>query len=95
MPSMVRSKLNIPADAFAKTVARYNELYDQQEDVDFGKEAYRLSAVRTPPFFGVRQTGYLLCTLYGIKVDEQMRALNEKGEAISGLFMAGVDSGGY
>lgn len=88
-------KLNIPANTFAKTVERYNELYEQQEDVDFGKEAYRLSALRTPPFFGVRQTGYLLCTLDGIKVDEQMRALDENGKAIPGLFVAGVDSGGY
>ena len=88
-------KLDIPADAFAATVARYNELYDQQLDEDFGKEAYRLSALRTPPFFGVRQTGYLLCTLDGIKIDEQMHALDESGQTIPGLFVAGVDSGGY
>ena len=85
-------KLDIPADAFAATVARYNELYDQQLDEDFGKEAYRLSALRTPPFFGVRQTGYLLCTLDGIKIDEQMHALDESGQTIPGLFVAGVDS---
>ena len=77
-------KLDIPADAFAATVARYNELYDQQLDEDFGKEAYRLSALRTPPFFGVRQTGYLLCTLDGIKIDEQMHALDESGQTIPG-----------
>ena len=88
-------KLDIPADAFAATVARYNELYDQQLDEDFGKEAYRLSALRTPPFFGVRQTGYLLCTLrrhQDRRADARARRVRQ---TIPGLFVAGVDSGGY
>ena len=36
-------------DTFLATVDRYNELYDKQEDEDFGKPAYRLSAIRTAP----------------------------------------------
>lgn len=88
-------KLGIPADAFAATVKRYNELFDAQEDADFGKEAYRLSSLRTPPFFGVRQTGYLLCTLDGIKINDHMQAVDESGVPIEGLYVAGVDSGGY
>ena len=34
-------------DTFLATVERYNELYDKQNDEDFGKPAYRLSAIRT------------------------------------------------
>ena len=33
-------------DTFLATVDRYNELYDQQNDEDFGKPASRLSAIR-------------------------------------------------
>ena len=33
-------------DTFLATVERYNELYDKQNDEDFGKPAYRLSADR-------------------------------------------------
>ena len=88
-------KLGLPADQLEQTVARYNELFDAQNDEDFGKEAYRLSALRTPPFFGVRQTGYLLCTLDGIKVNTEMQAVDEAGQPIAGLYVAGVDSGGY
>ena len=36
-------------DTFLATVERYNELYDKQNDEDFGKPAYRLSAIRTAP----------------------------------------------
>ena len=39
-------------DTFLATVDRYNELYDKQNDEDFGKPAYRLSAIRTAPFYG-------------------------------------------
>ena len=40
-------------EAFLATIERYNELYDAQEDVDFGKEPYLLSQIRTAPFYGV------------------------------------------
>lgn len=47
-------KLNIPADALKKTVNRQNENFDNQIDPDFGKEAFRLTPIRTAPFYGVR-----------------------------------------
>jgi succinate dehydrogenase/fumarate reductase flavoprotein subunit len=89
------SKLNIPSDTFAKTAERYNELFDQQADPDFGKEAFRLSSLRTPPFFGVRQNAMLLCTLDGIRIDTNINAVDTDGKPIEGLFVTGNDSGGY
>ena len=88
-------KLNIPADALAETVSHYNDLVAAGEDTDFGKEAFRLSPLDTPPFFGVRQTGYMLCTMDGIKIDTTMHALDKDGEPIDGLFVCGNDSGDY
>ena len=89
-------KLGIPADNFNKTVTRANELSDQGEDVDFGKEPFRLSHLDTPPYRGIRMHGgYLITTLDGIKIDETMRVVDESGEAIPGLYCAGDCSGGY
>jgi hypothetical protein len=87
--------LGVPADTLEKTVARYNELYDRQCDEDFGKEPYRLSEVRRPPYYGVRACAFLLGTLDGIRIDGNMNALGEDGEAIPGLYVVGNDSGGY
>ena len=39
-------KLGLPKENFVATCQRYNELYDNQEDPDFGKEAFRLSQMR-------------------------------------------------
>ena len=55
-------------DTFLATVERYNELYDKQNDEDFGKPAYRLSAIRTAPFYGCCLGASLLTTDQGIAI---------------------------
>ncbi len=88
-------KLGLPADTFAATVERNNANAAAGEDPDFGKEAFRLSAVDTAPFYGVRNTGYMLCTMDGIKINENMNALDADGNPIEGLYVCGNDSGSF
>lgn len=88
-------KLNIPVDTFVKSVNRYNELYEAQEDVDFYKEAYRLSALNRPPYFGVRACASLLCTMDGIRIDTMMRPLDFDKKPFEGIHVIGDASGGY
>lgn len=89
------AKLGIPTDALVATVERQNENYANGEDPDFGKEPFRLSPVDTAPFYGVRLTGYMLCTLDGIRINESMNALDEHGDPIEGLYVCGNDSGAF
>lgn len=89
-------KLGLPQEAFKATVARYNELAERGVDEDFGKEGYRLSKLAAAPFYGVRQAGgYLICTMDGIRIDENMHAIGEDGKAIEGLFVCGDCSGSF
>ncbi len=89
-------KLGLPVDSFKATVDRYNELAEKGEDEDFGKESYRLSHLDTAPFYGVRQSGgYLICTMDGIRINENMNAIREDGTAIEGLYVCGDCSGSY
>ncbi|GJN65357.1 FAD-binding protein [Faecalibacterium gallinarum] len=89
-------KLGLPVETFAATVARYNELAAKGVDEDFGKEGYRLSALAAAPYYGVRQSGgYLICTMDGIQIDENMHALNADYEPIAGLYVIGDMSGNY
>lgn len=87
--------LGLPVENLKKTIERQNENYDNQVDPDFGKEDFRLSPIRKAPFYGVRTSGYLLCTLDGITINEQFQAMDENGHAIENLYVAGVDSGSY
>ncbi|MBP3519725.1 MAG: FAD-binding protein [Oscillospiraceae bacterium] len=83
-------------ETFLATCARYNELYDQQRDDDYGKPAYKLSALKTAPFYGFWMGGALLTTEQGLLVDEKARVLNaETNEPMEGLFAAGDCSGGF
>ncbi|MCD7885643.1 MAG: FAD-dependent oxidoreductase [Lachnospiraceae bacterium] len=88
-------KLNIPVDTFVSTVERYNELCENGEDEDFGKEAYRLLPVNTPPYYGCRQGASLLCTLDGLRINTEMQVLDSEGNPIQGLYAAGDCSGGF
>ena len=88
-------KLGLPADTLEATVERYNELYDKGVDEDFGKESFRLSAIRKPPFYGAKNTGYILCTMDGIQIDLNMNAVDTNNEPIPGLYVVGNDSGAY
>lgn len=80
---------------FLEQVARYNELYDAQQDDDFGKEAYRLSALREAPFYGCWFGGSLLTTLDGLRINKYCQVLNEEAEVIEGLYAAGDVSGNF
>ena len=87
--------MGVPADALVETVARYNELWDAQEDADFGKKAFRLSAIVQPPYTAVHLAGWLLCTLGGVTVNTSLQPLREDGTAIEGVYVVGNDQGGF
>jgi fumarate reductase flavoprotein subunit len=91
----IANAMGIPAQELQATVDRYNELYDLGEDVDFGKEPFRLSALRTPPFYCVKLGGLLLSTMDGVQIDTNGQAIGEDEKPIEGLFVVGNDSGRY
>ncbi len=91
-------KLGFDAEAkanFLATVERYNELYDNQSDDDFGKMAPRLSAIRQAPFYGCWLGASLLTTEQGIAINENTQALDEERRPIEGLYVTGDMSGSF
>ena len=82
-------------DTFLATVERYNELYDKQNDEDFGKPAYRLSSIRTAPFYGCWLGASLLTTEQGIAINEKGQALDTNNQPMEGLYITGDMSGSF
>ena len=82
-------------DTFLATIDRYNELYDNQNDADFGKPAYRLSAIRKAPFYGCWLGASLLCTEQGIAINEKGQALDNDNKPMPGLYVTGDMSGSF
>ncbi|MCI8401015.1 MAG: FAD-binding protein [Lachnospiraceae bacterium] len=85
----------VSKENFLATCARYNELFDKQDDEDFGKPAYRLSALKTAPFYGFWMGACILTTEQGILCNENAQVIDEAGEPIEGLFVCGDNAGGF
>ncbi|MDD5806722.1 MAG: FAD-dependent oxidoreductase [Eggerthellales bacterium] len=80
---------------FLAVCDRQNENFDNQEDPDFGKEAFRLSELRTPPINGtVKSLGFTLCTTDGIRVNDDLQPFCANG-VIEGVRVVGNDQGSF
>lgn len=88
-------KMGVPADTFAATVERYNGIVDSGEDTDYHKAPWRLSNLDQPPYYATKLAGWALATLGGTHVDYNFNAVDTEGKAIEGLYMAGLDVGGF
>lgn len=88
------TQMGIDAKTFSATVDRYNELCATGVDEDMYKPAAYLRPLKTPPFYGLMSKNTFVITINGIKIDGNMRAIDENNEAIPGLYIAGVDASG-
>lgn len=88
-------QMGVPKDTFLATVERYNEITDSGEDTDHGKAPWRLSRLDEPPYYAAKMAGWALATLGGVHVNYDFNAVDAEGKPIEGLYMAGLDVGGF
>ncbi|KAI2615585.1 hypothetical protein GGR54DRAFT_257526 [Hypoxylon sp. NC1633] len=94
-------KLHVNPDGMKRTVGAYNSAIRCSDPDPIGKIGYR-SVIEVGPFFGVdislKRTGLMVSPamrLGGLKVDGSSGlALNEAGEKIQGLYVAGKNVAG-
>ena len=84
-------KMKIDPAIFVETIERYNKFCETGKDLDFGKSAQMLKAIKKPPFYAIYGHRFSQCTkgLNGIAVNTKFEVLNPKGEAMPGLYAAG------
>lgn len=80
---------------FLATVENYNAMFDAGADSQFGKEAYRLSAIRQAPFYGAWYGGSLLTTIDGLRINKHCQVIDAERKPIKGLYAVGTCSGSY
>jgi hypothetical protein len=88
-------KLRLPEEEFRATVERYNRMAALGVDEDFGKQAKDLLPLKKPPYYGVTYGGWLLTTMDGLHINEDMQVMDAQGNAIVGLYAAGDVAGGF
>jgi fumarate reductase flavoprotein subunit len=77
------------------TIEEYNAACDQGYDPIFAKERVYLAPLRTAPYYAIRSNSGFLDTIGGIKINEHMEVLDKQDNPISGLYAAGVATGGW
>lgn len=84
-------KMKIDPKTFVETIERYNKFCETGKDLDFGKSARNLQAIRKPPFYAIFGHRWSQCTKgrNGVAVNSKFQALNTEGEVIPGLYAAG------
>lgn len=91
------AKTGIAFNGLQETLTTYNHSADQKAGDQFGKvDACVLQPIRKPPFYALRINATMLGTLGGIKVNHNLEALDDKDNAIQGLYAVGnIASGMY
>lgn len=88
-------KMGLPVETFVATVNRYNELAEKGDDEDFYKDAYRMIALKTAPYYAVRNSSMGLSTLDGIRIDTHARPIDKDGVPFEGVYVIGDCSGSF
>ena len=86
-------QLDVDADEAKKTIARYNELCEKGEDVDFYKESHFLYPIKQGPFYATKLGVGLLAVVGGIHISDDFEVLSADDEPIEGLYAIGNCAG--
>lgn len=87
-------KMNVDPGTLKAQVDRYNGFAKEGADKDFFKDAEYLKPVDKGPFYAMNTTTRCLGTLGGVKINEEIQAVDENNQPIPGLWVAGNDAGG-
>ena len=86
-------KCGINYENFEKTIARYNELCEIGEDVDFGKNPTALLPVNEGPYYAVDESGCCLVSVNGLRTNAEAQVIGIDGAIIPNLYALGNASG--
>lgn len=88
----VAEAAGIDAAALEETLATYNSYCEAGSDDEFGKDASKLQALTTAPYYLSENSGiYFLTTIGGIDTTPECEVRAEEGGIIRGLYAVGVD----
>lgn len=87
-------EMGIDAKNLTAAVEQYNSAKDKGKDELFFSDTKRMLKVEKGPFYAVKFVARNLGTLGGVRINDQIQAVNADGEVIDNLYVAGADAGG-
>ncbi|OKP86265.1 hypothetical protein A3844_14460 [Paenibacillus helianthi] len=87
-------KAGMSKTVFESTAKRYAQMANAGKDSDFYKDPKYLSKLDKGPYYAVNIMTRTLTTLGGVKVNQNIQAVDDNEKVIPGLWVAGSDAGG-
>ncbi len=81
-------------ETLCETISHYNELCEAGEDSDFGKESEYLNAIDDGTYYAVKEYNMTRGNYGGIQTNTNAEVIDKDGNAIPGLYAAGIVSSG-
>ncbi|WP_449136879.1 flavocytochrome c [Solobacterium moorei] len=85
--------MDVDEATFTSTMNTWNQAVEAKSDTEFGRTSFA-NPLATAPYYAIKITPAVHHTMGGIVINPKAEVLNEKGEAISGLYAAGEVTGG-
>lgn len=85
--------MGVDEATFVSTMNTWNQAVEAKSDAEFNRTSFA-NPLTTAPYYAIKITPAVHHTMGGIAINPKAEVLNEKGEAISGLFAAGEVTGG-
>ncbi|KAB0671500.1 FAD-dependent oxidoreductase [Oryzomonas sagensis] len=89
------AKIKVDPEALKATVSKINSYAGLKKDPDFGRKPEHLFKFSsTGPYYALKGIRAFFLTLGGVKINDNMQAINTNGAVIPGLYVTGQDMGG-
>lgn len=87
--------IGLDAATYNASIEDYLTVLETKEDPLFGKRTDMMPSLSEGPYYAVRVVSAIDGTYNGIRVNKHMQAIGQDYQPISGLYVAGQDSGGF
>jgi fumarate reductase flavoprotein subunit len=87
-------KAGMDKQTFDASIKKYTEMTANGKDTQFFKDPKYLYKLDKGPYYAMKITTRMLGTIGGVKINENIQAVNTKDKPIPGLWVAGSDAGG-
>ena len=85
--------MGVDEATFVSTMNTWNQAVEAKRDAEFNRTSFA-NPLTAAPYYAIKITPAVHHTMGGIVINPKAEVLNEKGEAISGLYAAGEVTGG-
>ena len=85
--------MGVDEATFVSTMNTWNQAVEAKTDAEFNRTSFA-NPLTAAPYYAIKITPAVHHTMGGIVINPKAEVLNEKGEAISGLYAAGEVTGG-